>query len=145
MPMRKNRIAILIKIAALEFDKIANPILAEYDLTASQYRVMKFLYSQPSETARIVDIEKDCSITHPTVLGLLDNLEKKGFVVKLVNPEDARSKVVSLTDKAKDMQSDLEGVGEKLNSRLTENLSEQEKDQLLNLLQKMLKLDKSGD
>lgn len=143
--MRKNRIAILIKIAALEFDKIANPILAEYDLTASQYRVMKFLYSQPSETARIVDIEKDCSITHPTVLGLLDNLEKKGFVVKLVNPEDARSKVVSLTDKAKDMQSDLEGVGEKLNSRLTENLSEQEKDQLLNLLQKMLKLDKSGD
>lgn len=75
--MNINRIAILIKIASLEFEKISNPILAEYDLTAAQYRILKFLYSRQTETARVVDIEKQCSITHPTVLGLLDNLEKK--------------------------------------------------------------------
>lgn len=138
--MRTDRIAILIKRAALEFDKISNPVLAEYDLTASQYRVLKYLYSRPNETARIVDIEKECSITHPTALGLLDNLSKKGFVVKIVNPEDARSKVISLTDKTKKMQKELEDVGERLEDMLVDNLTAGERRQLLSLLQKMLKI-----
>ena len=138
---RTDRIAILIKKADLVFDKLANPFLAEYDLTASQFRVLKFLYSQPNETARIVDIEKDCSITHPTALGLIDQLSRKGFVCKIVNPQDARSKVISLTDKAAEMQAKLESVGDRLEDTLTENLTEQEKKQLLMLLRKMLKLE----
>lgn len=139
--MQTDKIAILIKKAALEFDKIANPMLAEYDLTASQYRVLKYLVSLPDKTARIVDIEKECSITHPTALGLLDNLAKKGFVEKVVNPQDARSKVISLTDKTKNMQEELENAGNRLEDKLTENLTEKERQQLLSLLQKMLKTD----
>lgn len=139
--MRTDKIAILIKRAALEFDKIANPLLAEYDLTASQYRVLKYLYMRPNETARIVDIERECSITHPTALGLLDNLEKKGFAVKVVNPEDARSKVISLTEKTKSLQEELESAGDRLENLLTENLTDEERHQLLALLQKMLRID----
>ena len=72
--MNGDRIAVLIKTASIEFDKMANPILAEYDLTASQCRILKFLFMQQNQSARIVDIEKECVITHPTVLGLLDSL-----------------------------------------------------------------------
>ncbi len=139
--MRSDKIAILIKRAALEFDKLSNPVLAEYDLTASQYRVLKYLYTQPNETARIVDIEKECSITHPTALGILDNLSKKGFVKKIVNPDDARSKVISLTEKTKSMQEQLEEVGTQLDDMMTENLTADEKKQLLSLLQKMMRID----
>lgn len=139
--MNINKIAILIKIASLEFDKIANPILAEYDLTASQYRVLKFLYSQEKEISRVVDIEKQCSITHPTALGLLDNLEKKGFVSKIVNPNDARSKVITLTAKAKAVQSEIEKVAERIEDMLTDNLSEKEKIQMIKLLNKLLKIE----
>lgn len=95
--MNTNRIAVLIKTASIEFDKMANPILAEYDLTASQCRVLKLLFMQQNQSARIVDIEKECGITHPTVLGLLDGLEKKGFASRIVNPKDTRSKLISLT------------------------------------------------
>lgn len=139
--MKSNKIAILVKIASLAFEKIANPILAEYDLTASQYRVLKFLYSQRTGGARIVDIEKQCAITHPTALGLLDNLEKKGFVSKLMNPKDARSKVISLTEKASRMQPEVEGVGERIEELVTANLSEQERIQLIRLLQKLLNME----
>lgn len=138
--MHTNKIAILIKIASLEFEKIANPILAEYELTASQYRVLKFLYSQQEAVSRVVDIEKQYSVTHPTALGLLEQLEKKGFVAKLVNPDDARSKVIALTEKAKVMQPEVEGVGERVEALLTESLSPQEKTQLMGLLRKLLKL-----
>lgn len=136
--MRNDKVAILIKRAALEFDKIANPVLAEYGLTASQYRILKFLYTQPEESARIVDIERDCQITHPTVLGIIDQLENKGFVRKLVNPDDARSKIVSLSDKTKGMKDELEAVGTRLDDQLTENLTDKERARLLVLLQKLL-------
>lgn len=139
--MSTDKIAILIKRSALEFDKISNPVLSEYNLTASQYRVLKYLYVRPNETARIVDIEKECSITHPTALGIIDNLSKKGFVVKIVNPDDARSKVISLTDKTNAMQEELENVGDRLENILTKNLTKKEKQQLLSLLQKMLGID----
>lgn len=90
--MNLPKIAILIKIASLEFEKISNTILSSRNLTASQYRILKFLYSQQEKQTRIVDIERHCSITHPTTLGLLEVLEKKGFILKRINPEDARSK-----------------------------------------------------
>lgn len=134
-----DKIAILIKKISLEFEKMSNPLLDEYDLTVSQYRVLKYLYTQKNETARIMDIEKECSITHPTVIGLLDNLSKKGFVVKIINPEDKRSKVISLTDKSKKVQKELNEVGDKLESMLTEGLNNDEKQQLITLLKKLLK------
>lgn len=133
-----NKAAILIKLASLEFEKIANPILAEYELTASQYRILNFLYSRQNAASRVVDIEKQFSITHPTALGLLDKLEKNGFITKIGNPDDARSKLVSLTEKAKVMQTAVESVGERVDNILTENLSEQEKIQLISLLKKLL-------
>lgn len=133
-----NKAAILIKLASLEFEKIANPILAEYELTASQYRILNFLYSRQNAASRVVDIEKQFSITHPTALGLLDKLEKNGFITKIGNPDDARSKLVSLTEKAKAMQTAVESVGERVDNILTENLSEQEKIQLISLLKKLL-------
>ena len=139
--MNTNRIAVLIKTASIEFDKMANPILADYDLTASQCRILKFLFLQQNQSARIVDIEKECVITHPTVLGLLDSLEKKGFVLKITNPKDARSKLISLTPKAKSMQSELEMVVAKIDHTWVENLSVQERKDLQKLLQKLLKIE----
>lgn len=139
--MSVNKVAILVKKAALQFDKLSNPILSEYDLTAAQFRVLKFLYAQPSRTARVVDIEKYYSLTHPTTIGLLDNLEKKGYIARIQNPVDARSKLISLTDKADSMQSELEGLGDTLENKMTENLSGEEKAQLVSLLQKLIGLD----
>ena len=137
--MNTDRIAVLIKTASIEFDKMANPILAEHALTASQCRILNFLFMQQNQSARIVDIEKECVITHPTVLGLLDSLEKKGFVLKIPNPKDARSKLISLTPKAKDMQHELEMVVAKIDHTWVEHLSEQERKELQKLLQKLLK------
>ena len=138
--MAINIVAILIKKAALEFDKVANPIFAEYDLTASQYRVIKYLYAQPVGTARVVDLERQYSMTHPTTLGLLDALEKKGFTSRVENPNDKRGKLVALTDKSNQMRSELEAIGRKIEDKLTERLSAEEKDQLVALLQKLIGL-----
>ncbi len=142
--MNLPKIAILIKIASLEFEKISNTILSSRNLTASQYRILKFLYSQQEKQTRIVDIERHCSITHPTTLGLLEVLEKKGFILKRINPEDARSKRISLTKKAKSMQSELERIGDQIDELFTVNLSGEEKRCLQKLLSKLQNLNATG-
>ena len=139
MSSDSDKVAILVKKAALAFDKLANPVLGQYDLTGSQYKVLKFLYAQPSRRARMVDIENCYSLTHPTTLGLLKNLEMKGFVTRVPNPEDARSKLISLTGKADAMQDELVSLGSAIADKLTVNLTENEKQQLAKLLQKLLK------
>ena len=41
--MNDNKTAILIKKLALEFDKMAIPELAPYELTPTQFKVIKYL------------------------------------------------------------------------------------------------------
>ena len=139
--MKIDKVAILVKKAALEFDKVSNPYFAEYDLTASQYRIIKFLYAQPTRTARVVDLERQYSMTHPTTLGLLEALEKKGFTTRIDNPNDGRGKLVALTEKADRMQEELEDLGTKIEDKLTERLSANEKSARVILLQKLIGLE----
>jgi DNA-binding MarR family transcriptional regulator len=77
-------------------------------------------------------------MTHPTTLGLLDALEKKGFTTSVDNPNDVRHKLVALTKKADSMQSELEELGVEIEEKLTERLTADDKQQLISLLQKLI-------
>lgn len=133
-----DRVAILIKKASLEFDKVANPIFAEYNLTAAQYRILKFLCLSESRTAQVVDLERYYSMTHPTALGILEQLEKKEFVKRVENPNDARGKLVALTAKTDSMQDELIALGDAVEEKLTQGLTTEETAQLVKLLNKLL-------
>jgi DNA-binding MarR family transcriptional regulator len=133
-----NSIAILIKRASLEFDKLASPVLSEYDITPSQFKVLKLVMRSPEATVRQVDVERHFSMTNPTVTGLVNNLEKNGLVKRVPNPKDARSKVIVLTDKTKDSQAELLKVGAALEDEFTQRLDGEEKEQLRELLKKLL-------
>lgn len=139
--MKIDKVAILVKKATLEFDKLANPVFLSYDLTAAQYKILKYLYMHQDETVKMVDLEKCYSLTHPTAIGLLDVLENKGFVTRVENPEDRRSKAISLTEKALEQRKELETAGTSLEEKLTEKLTEKERKQLIALLQKMLDIE----
>ena len=138
--MYEDKVAILVKRASLEFEKMSNPRMAEHGLTGAQYRVLKYLYLMQGKPVRTVDIERYYSLTHPTTIGLLDALEKKGYVVRRPNPADARSRVVDLTQKALGMKDELEGVGDELEAAFTKNLSDKERERLIALLMKMMDL-----
>ena len=136
--MDTDKIAILIKVASLEADKIQQPVLQSCGLSVSQYKFLKFLYSSPKDSVRVVDLENYYSMTHPAVIDILKVLEKKGYTVRVVNPNDARSKIVSLTDKAYAAQKELEDLGDAMEEAVTSNLSDAEKQQLVSLLHKLM-------
>ena len=136
--MNIDKVAILVKKSALECEKISNPVLEKYDLTMAQYKILKLLYSEPYGTLRLTDIEKYFSLTHPTAIGILQNLEKKELVEKLDNPNHSRSRFIVPSEKALTIQKELKSVGDELEGELTHRLSSDERRQLIFLLKKML-------
>ena len=136
--MNINKVAILVKKSTLECEKSSNPVLEKYELTMAQYRILKLLYSESYGTLRLTDIEKYFSLTHPTAIGILQNLEKKDLIEKLDNPNHMRSKFIVPSKKALAIQKELESVGTELESKLTHRLSSEEHKQLVSLLKKML-------
>ena len=136
--MKQDKTAILIKKAALEFDKISNAVLDEYDLTTSQFKIMKYLYEEADNGVRIVDLERYYSISHPTAIGVVQNLEKKEMIEYRENPNNARSRFIIPSKKAYDMRDKLDSIGDMLDLELTKNLNDDEKEEINVLLKKII-------
>jgi DNA-binding MarR family transcriptional regulator len=133
-----QKIVILLKIISEQINREMTPVLSEYDLTASQYGIIKYFYKRDPQATRITDIKRKFSMSHPTVIGLIGQLEKKGYLERIRDPEDGRSKLLMLTEKAKRSQRELEMIGDRLEADFTRALSDDEKDALKQLLLKLL-------
>ena len=136
--MKNIKIAILIKKLALEFEKIAIPELEPYNLTPTQFKVIKYLLNNQETEVRQRDIEKAYSMTNPTVTGILQNLEKNDWIERVENPYDARSKIIKLTKKALKQNEELYNLGENLENRFIKGLNRTEQKQLNELLNKLI-------
>ena len=134
----KDKISIFVKKASLECDKVAYPLLVDYKLTMVQYKILKYLYINPPATVCQRDIEKFFSMTNPTVTGVLKNLERDGWVERLRNPHDARSKLLQLTDKSLQAKQELFCIGNEIENTFTAELTAEEREQLLQLLKKLV-------
>ena len=137
--MENTNISILVKKSSLIFDKLSNQLLTPSALTGSQFKILMVLYHMPEGSMRQADIEAKFSMTNPTVTGLVQKLEAKGLVRRVPHPEDGRSKVLVLSERAMAMREELIALAESLERQMTANLNETECGQLAFLLTKMLK------
>lgn len=137
--MEHAKISILIKKASLIFDKLFNQLLAPYNLTGSQFKILMVLYHAPEGSVRQTDIETKFAMTNPTVTGLVQRLEAKQLIKRMPNSDDKRSKVLALTDRALEMKEELFALADDLEAQMTEDLTAAECDQLSALLIKMMK------
>ena len=138
--MEKTQVSILIKKSSLIFDKYVNQLLAPYQLSSSQFRILMILYKSPACSVRQTDIEAAFSMTNPTVTGLVHNLERKGLVKKVDNPEDKRSKFLVLTEYAESRKNEFLSLANSIEKEMTDGLSETETAVLSELLLKFIKM-----
>lgn len=136
--MDHTKISILIKKSSLTFDKLSNQLLTPYGLTGSQFKILMLLYHTPEGSLRQTDIEKKFSMTNPTVTGLLQRLEEKKLLERVPHPEDRRSKLLVLTDRALALREELLALAESLEAQMTARLSAEERRLLAALLTKMI-------
>lgn len=77
--------------------KKANNDLVEMDLTIVQHHTLVYLVHQENHTAELKAIEREFHVSQPTVAGIAQRLEAKGYVEALGNPRDKRVKLIRLT------------------------------------------------
>ena len=82
--------------------------LTALGLTGQQSFVLRFLSEHTGEPVYARDIEKRFNLTHPTVSGILQRLEARGFLASEPDAADRRCKRVTMTPKAEECQKEIE-------------------------------------
>lgn len=136
--MTNPTVALLVKKAELKIEKIATSLLASYDLTSRQLKILNILYASEDRQLRQIDLEHHFALTNPTVTGILNNMEKKGLIRRVKNPEDNRSNVIVLTDEALEKKNEMIALYHTLEETLTSSLTANEKETLIALLAKLI-------
>ncbi|MDH5189507.1 MAG: MarR family transcriptional regulator, partial [Rhodospirillaceae bacterium] len=95
----------LLFFAYRDFTGEADEILSEYGFGRAHHRVIYFVKRNPGLTVnRLLDILK---ITKQSLSRVLGQLVREGFIDQRTDGEDRRRRILSLTDKGKNLESKL--------------------------------------
>lgn len=118
-------------------EKNLNKELELIDLTSMQAHVLIYLYKNKNNIINQRDIEREFELTNPTVNGILNRLENKGFIKRVVSHIDARNKVISLTDKSVLLINNMKKSAEEMESKMTLGINKDELDIFYRVIKKM--------
>ena len=111
-------------------------LLREYDLTPSQYNVLRILRGEGGPL-ECMEIARRMIVAVPGITGLIDRLEQAGFVNRVRCEKDRRVIHVALTDRGAATLAALDEPLLALHRRLLGHLSQAELKELIRLLEKV--------
>ena len=119
----------------------------DLDLTSSQADVLNFVWHNEKKGQPIqqVDIERRFSLSNPTVTGLIQRLEAKGFVIREVSEKDKRCKYLHTTEQTEKIYAFAQQKRSEMQNLLMLEFSEDEKEEFSRLLGKALNNIRSND
>lgn len=120
------------------YEKDINNQLKGIGITSSQCEVLDYLFHCDKEEVNQRDIEKALNLKNPTVTGLLQRLDEKGYVLIVPNTKDKRKKNVYLTEKAYDIQRRMEADRRRIDKNLTLGMTRREVQALQKMLNRVL-------
>jgi DNA-binding MarR family transcriptional regulator len=98
--------------------------LSSFNLTTPQYMVFNALWIGDGIT--IGELGQRVALDGSTITGILDRMEKNGYVERRPNAEDRRSALVYLTQKAREVGPRIIGFADELDAAIRKNFSAQD-------------------
>lgn len=87
----------------------ADAELKSSGLTLSQSRVLAILNNSGGQATQ-KEIEDFLEVSHPTVVGIVSRMEQNGLLTTWFDTKQQRSKVVALTEKARNIGKDMDST-----------------------------------
>ena len=131
----RNCINYLLTVAQHEVFLAFSERLAEYGITPGQYGILNCLWSQDTATPK--ELAAKLHLENCTVSGILDKLQKRGLVDRVLDPNDRRSIRVRTTEEGNALRDGVLRTVEELNQRVLDPFDPQERQQLLDLLRRL--------
>lgn len=114
-----------------QFDRRA----AGLKLTRSQWSVLAHLLR--TDGIQQKELAEQMEITAITLTGLLDRMEREGWVERRADPVDRRAKRIYLTEKVVPVTKELRSLAREVRKSALQGLSDAEQQQLMSLLIKV--------
>ena len=111
--------------------------LAHFDLRAQQAAVLMHSCRQPGANPSL--LASAVGTDTAGITGLIDQLEKNGFVIRRPSPSDRRAVIIEPTDAGRTMLPQLREAFQVLHKRLLVGFSKKEKANLESMLQRVRK------
>ena len=113
-------ISFLVGKAAQQITRRAREKLAAYDVTPTQYAVLKVLWERDGRSA--AELGARLVIDSATITGVVDRLEAAGLLERRPDPEDRRVHRLFLTARGGDLHAPLDRAMDRLNAEVGELL-----------------------
>ena len=136
MEYTENTVSSRIKRISNAMHRLCTEDIAEQKLTSSQAFVLAWLAHQ-QQPVYPCDIGKRFGMKHPTVSGILQRLDAKGFISFIPDPDHRRKQIV-LTDKSRLCDERIKKRIRQNEQMLLDGLSSEEIDTLRNLLDRVI-------
>ena len=101
----------------------------------AKYFVLFYLISQ-RDAIGIMEIADELSLTHPGIIHLAKELEKKGYIKSVKSPTDSRKRLLSLSKKGKAALPEFKKVWDKI-QKLNNQLMQKQQNNLLKAIAEM--------
>lgn len=86
----------LVRCETRIYNAVSDKLRAQHGIVASQFEMLRFLRDHPQ--SRVADLATAFAIGIGAASKGVDRHEAQGWVVRLPNPDDRRSSLISLTD-----------------------------------------------
>lgn len=107
-------------------------------LTSSQGFVLGYLTRHAGEPVTPGELGRHFDLSHPTVTGILQRLEAKGFIRYAEDWGDRRKKRICVTEKALEVHQQVLQRFQETEALITQGMTEREMEDLLALLDRMI-------
>ncbi|MDZ7938112.1 MAG: MarR family transcriptional regulator [Rhodoferax sp.] len=109
--------------------------MAVYDLRAVDFSVLLLTAHNAGITSR--QLCATLNVMPPNLVGMVNNLEKRGLVVRRPHPRDGRADGLHLTDSGRELMKSAEETAVNLELEAAANLTARERKTLIQLLKKI--------
>ena len=110
-------------------------LFARYNLTEQQWRVLRVLWSSNKVTS--VELSNRTLIPAPSLVGVLDRLEKKGLVTRVRSEEDRRAVFVVATAQGQALEEEVSPQVAEIDRQLRASVTAEEWRMMEQVLEKI--------
>ncbi len=123
-------IGFIIKLINDSITVHVNSSLKPYELTMSQINVLGYLHENEDKLVTQKELEEQLHVSHPTIVGILKRLEKKGLIRTFLNPNKKTMKIVTLTEYEAELFKNLSRGAKEFENKLLAGFTDDEKSRL---------------
>lgn len=117
---------------------IRNKIFEPFGITGKQAMILTYLLFNSDKELTQKDFEIEFSLRPSTINSLLNYLEEGGFITRSVSKTDARSKIVTATDKSRQLFKKILKCDEMQERMIVKDFLQEEQDKLHEYLHRII-------